>query len=109
MECHRLEQVRYSWEKLNADTGVNTDDINRRMQDFGFQRFFSSHHPLIVPEPFTPEPTESYSKDDIDEYVEALKYISNEAYEHPEIVKTAPHRGSIGNVPNNEISDPEDL
>lgn len=108
-ECHRLEQVRYSWEKLNADTGVNTDDINRRMQDFGFQRFFSSHHPLIVPEPFTPEPTESYSKDDIDEYVEALKYISNEAYEHPEIVKTAPHRGSIGNVPNNEISDPEDL
>ena len=109
MECHRLEQVRYSWEKLNADTGVNTDDINRRMQDFGFQRYFSSHHPLIVPEPFTPEPTESYSKDDIDEYVEALKYISNEAYEHPEIVKTAPHRGSIGNVPNNEISDPEDL
>lgn len=109
MECHRLEQVRYSWEKLNADTGVNTDDINRRMQDFGFQRFFSSHHPLIVPEPFTPEPTESYSKDDIDEYVEALKYISDEAYEHPEIVKTAPHRGSIGNVPNNEISDPEDL
>lgn len=109
MECHRLEQVRYSWEKLNADTGVNTDDINRRMQDFGFQRFFSSHHPLIVPEPFTPEPTESYSKDDIDEYIEALKYISNEAYEHPEIVKTAPHRGSIGNVPNNEISDPEDL
>ncbi len=109
VECHRLEQVRYSWEKLNADTGVNNDDINRRMQDFGFQRFFSSHHPLIVPEPFTPEPTESYSKDDIDEYVEALKYISNEAYEHPEVVKTAPHRGSIGNVPNNEISDPEDL
>ena len=36
-------------------------------------------------------------------------YISQEAYEHPEVVKTAPHRGSIGNIPNNTISDPKDL
>ncbi len=109
VECHRLEQVRYSWEQLYRDTGVCSDDINRRMQDFGFQRFFPSHHPLIVAEPYTPEPTESYSKADIDEYIEALKYISQEAYEHPEVVKTAPHRGSIGNIPNNTISDPKDL
>lgn len=109
VECHRLEQVRYSWEQLYNDTGVCNDDINRRMQDFGFQRFFPSHHPLIVPEPYTPEPTETYSKADIDEYVEALKYISQEAYTSPDIVKTAPHRGAIGNVPNNTIEDPNDL
>ena len=51
---HRLEQVRYSFEKLYKDTGVSAEDVNRHLLDFGFQRFFASHHPLIVPEPFTP-------------------------------------------------------
>ncbi|MBE0710876.1 MAG: hypothetical protein IH583_00735, partial [Candidatus Aminicenantes bacterium] len=43
-------------------------DITLRMADFGFH-LWSSHHPFIVPEPFTIEPTESYSKDEIDEYL----------------------------------------
>ena len=29
----RLEQVRYSWEKLRNDTGVGTEDVMRRMAD----------------------------------------------------------------------------
>src|SRR5699024_4866678 len=57
----RLEQVRYSWKQLTEETGVTTDDISRRMADFGHQ-YCTSHHPHIVPEPFTLEPTDSYSK-----------------------------------------------
>ena len=63
--------------------------------DYGFQDYFASHHPRIVPEPFTPEPVETYSKDDIDEYVAAFENIARECYENPELVKTAPHKAAL--------------
>ena len=68
---HRIEQVRYSWDELYKETGVTTEDITSRMVDFGFH-MWSSHHPFIVPQPFTLEPTESYSKAEIDEYIAGL-------------------------------------
>lgn len=101
IEGKRLEQVRYSWEQLTKDTGVTTDDISRRMADFGHQ-YWTSHHPYIVPEPFTLEPTESYSKVDLDEYVNSLAYIANEAYTDPEKVKNAPYNSSIHRVIDDE-------
>ncbi len=87
----RIEQVRYSWETMTQETGVATEDVTCRMADFGLH-MWSSHHPFIVPQPFTLEPTESYAKAELDEYVAALRQISNEAYLLPEIVKTAPHQ-----------------
>ena len=106
---HRLEQVRYSFEKLCKDTGVTLTDINNRMLDFGYQRSFASHHPMIVTEPYTPEPTESYSKADIDEYVDTLSYIADEAYTNPSIVKSAPHNSSIHRLEVDGIDNAEDL
>ena len=91
----RMEQARLSWEKLTEDTGVTTDDICRRIVDYGFQDYFASHMPRLIPEPFTPEPVETYSKDDIDEFVEAFRSIAKEAYDNPEIVKTAPHNAAL--------------
>ncbi len=105
----RLEQARYSWQKLKEDTGVTIADINRRAVDYGLQSFFPSHHPFIIPEPYTPEPTESYSKADIDEYVEIFKKIAEEAYTNPELVKSAPHRSTISKVYDNLVTDPKDL
>ncbi|ALC86084.1 glycine dehydrogenase [Bacillus sp. FJAT-22090] len=90
----RLEQVRYSWEQLEKETGVTTEDVQRRMTDFGLH-YWTSHHPYIVPQPFTLEPTESYSKADLDEYIQALEQISKEAYENPEVVKNAPQNSTI--------------
>ena len=103
----RLEQVRYSWEKLQKDTGVGTEDVLRRMADFGLQHYWTSHHPWVVPEPFTLEPCESYSKDDIDEYVAVFRQISKEAYENPELVKNAPHNQVVHKVINPSINEPE--
>ena len=91
----RMEQARLSWKELYDETGVSTDDICRRIVDYGFQDYFASHHPRIVPEPFTPEPTETYSKDDIDEYVEAFVNIARECREEPELVKSAPHCAAL--------------
>jgi len=93
--ARRIEQARLSWEELKNDTGVTSDDVNRRIVDYGVQSYFASHHPRVYPEPFTPEPTETYSKADIDEYSRILKDISDEAYSNPELVKTAPHKAAL--------------
>ena len=103
----RLEQVRYSWEKLKDATGVGTADVMRRMADYGLQHYWTSHHPWVVPEPFTLEPCESYSKDDIDEYVAVLAQISKEAHENPEFVKNSPYNLPVHKVPAPSIDEPE--
>ncbi|MBE1553011.1 aminomethyl-transferring glycine dehydrogenase subunit GcvPB [Sporosarcina limicola] len=103
----RLEQVRYSWEQLTKETGVTTEDISRRMADFAHQ-YWSSHHPFIVPEPFTLEPTESLSKADLDEYIASLTYVASEAYTNPKKVKDAPHNSSIHRVDEQDYFDNPD-
>lgn len=103
---HRIEQVRYSWQKLTEETGVTTEDITCRMADFGFH-LWSSHHPFVVPQPFTIEPTESYSKQELDEYLEALRHVVAEAYEDPDHVKSAPHRSVVHKIDPSTFEDPE--
>lgn len=102
----RIEQVRYTIEKLYNDTGVSSGDIQRRMMDFGMH-YWTSHHPYYVPEPITLEPTETPSKEDIDEYIETLKYVFSEAYESPEIAKKAPHRSTTHQVDESSLDDPK--
>lgn len=103
----RIEQCRYSWEQLMKDTGLGSDDVLRRLVDYGMEHYWQSHHPHIVPEPFTLEPTDSYSKKDIDEFVAVLQQISWEAYNNPEIVRTAPHNAPVHGIKNYYESDPE--
>jgi len=68
--------------------------------------YWQSHHPFYIPEPITLEPTESPSKEDLDEYIETLKFIFNEAYTNPEIVKTAPHQSVCHFVDESGMDDP---
>jgi glycine dehydrogenase subunit 2 len=102
----RIEQARYSWEELSKDTGISTEDITCRMADFGLH-LWSSHHPFVVPEPFTVEPTESYAKAELDEYLAVLEKIAQEAYENPEVIKTAPHNSVIHRPGHGTLDDPE--
>lgn len=104
---NRLEQVRWSWETMKEETGFGTDDVNQRICDFGIQHYWTSHHPWVVAEPFTPEPCESYSKDDLDEWCGVIQEISRECYEEPEVIKAAPHNGPTHRVKNAAIDDEE--
>jgi len=103
----RVDQIRYSLEKLKKETGVGTDDVANRMVDFGIQSYWKSHHPWVIPEPFTPEPCETYSKADMDHWAAVLKHISKEAYENPEVVKTAPHNSSTAQIKGEGLDDPK--
>lgn len=102
----RIEQVRYTIEKLTEETGITSGDIQRRMMDFGMH-YWTSHHPYHVPEPMTFEPTETPSRDDLDEYIATLKQIFKEAYESPEIIKEAPHRSVCHRVDGSGVDDPD--
>jgi glycine dehydrogenase subunit 2 len=101
----RIEQVRYSWEALAEDTGVHSEQLGLRAADFGVH-YWTSHHPFIVPEPCTLEPTESYSRDELDEYVAILAHVAGEARADPELVKTAPHNSTIHSIDHAPLDDP---
>lgn len=90
----RLDVVRYSLEQLQEDTGFGTDDLNNRMVDYGMAAAFTSHHPYTSPEPLTLEPTESFNLDELDELTEVYARVVDEAYEQPETIAAAPHRGA---------------
>lgn len=52
------------------------------------------------------EPTESYSKDDLDEYVSILAHVAEEARHDPELVRSAPHHGTIHTIDHSPLDDP---
>ena len=106
---YRLQETRFSWEQLSKDTGITTDEISNRMMDYGVSNYFSSHYPMIVPEPMTPEPTESISKADIDRFCEIVNQISIEAYTSPQVVRTAPHNCAISRMDMTPMHDAKKL
>ena len=103
----RIEQVRYSWEELKKDTGVSSEDIGIRAADFGVH-YWTSHHPQVVPEPCTIEPTESYSRRELDEYVDVIKQVAQEAYSDPSKTKSAPHNSTIHRMKDHSALDEPD-
>ncbi|MDR5700515.1 aminomethyl-transferring glycine dehydrogenase subunit GcvPB [Agromyces aerolatus] len=106
MEMRRLEMTRFSLETVAAETGVTVADIQNRMTDFGIDAFWMSHEPWIVPEPFTPEAGEGWSLEDIDTWIDVLAHVIDEAYENPELVRTAPHNQAVARVDGSGLDDP---
>jgi len=94
----RMEMTRYSLGTVEQETGITVMDIQNRMVDFGIDAFWLSHEPWVVPMPFTPEAGEMWSKEDLDEWIDVLAHVVEEAYSDPEIVRTAPHNQAIAKL-----------
>jgi glycine dehydrogenase subunit 2 len=103
----RIEMTRYSLGQLFEDTGVTVADVQNRMVDFGVDAFWMSHEPWIVPQPFTPEAGEMWSKEDIDYWIAVLRQVCEEAYSNPERVKTAPHNQVIHKLGPESLDEPD--
>jgi glycine cleavage system P protein (glycine dehydrogenase) subunit 2 len=99
--------TRYSLAQVTEETGITVLDVQNRMVDFGVDAFWLSHEPWFVPQPFTPEPGELWSKDDVDYWIDVLEHIVGEAYEQPEVVKSAPHAQAVHQADPSGIEDPE--
>jgi glycine dehydrogenase subunit 2 len=77
--------------------GVHALDISKRLMDYGIHPP-TNYFPLIVPEALLIEPTETEDKATLDNFVEAMKQIAQEAHENPELLTSAPHTTPIGRV-----------
>jgi len=83
-----LHEVVFSDKRQNKK-GVTTLDIAKRLIDYGFHPP-TTYFPLIVPGALMIEPTESYSKEELDAFIDAMIAISREAEEDPEKLTSAP-------------------
>lgn len=107
IDVWRLEMTRYSLGKLFEETGVSAMDVQNRMIDYGIDAFWLSHEPWIVPQPFTPEAGEMWSKEDLDSWIAVLGTIIAEAYADPERVRTAPHNQAVHQIKAAPLEDPQ--
>jgi glycine dehydrogenase subunit 2 len=79
------------------EKGVSTLDIAKRMLDFGVHPP-TVYFPLIVKEAMMFEPTESESKQTLDDVAEIMRTIIAEVDTDPDCLKTAPHNTSVGRL-----------
>ncbi|MGB7061893.1 MAG: aminomethyl-transferring glycine dehydrogenase subunit GcvPB [Candidatus Zixiibacteriota bacterium] len=79
------------------EQGVKTLDIAKRLLDFGMHAP-TVYFPLIVQEALMIEPTETESKESLDEFIQAMIRIAKEADENPEVVKSAPQNTPVARL-----------
>ena len=95
----RLDVVRYSARGAEGGRpGSGPRNSISRVPDFGIPAHWTSHHPFTSAEPLTLEPTESFSRAELDELVDVYARMIDEAYESPETIAEAPHRASVAQM-----------
>ncbi len=77
--------------------GVSTGDMAKRLIDYGFHPYTVSF-PLIVHGALMIEPTETESKLEIDQFIEAMISIAKEVETDPQMVKGAPYNTRTSRV-----------
>jgi glycine dehydrogenase subunit 2 len=83
--------------KRQKKLGVRTLDIAKRLLDFGYHPP-TIYFPLIVEECMMIEPTETESKETLDEFIDVMIQIAREVEENPSIVQEAPHHTVVSRL-----------
>jgi glycine dehydrogenase subunit 2 len=84
-----MHEVVFSGQR-QKDLGVSTLDIAKRLLDFGYHPP-TIYFPHLVKEALMIEPTETESKETLDEFIAAMIQIAEEVKTDPEMVKGAPY------------------
>ncbi len=78
-----------SGDKQKKFNGITTKDMAKRLLDYGYHAP-TIYFPLIVHEAILVEPTETETKESLDQFANAMLTIAKEAKETPELVLNAP-------------------
>ena len=70
--------------------GISAMDLAKRLLDYGIHAP-TTYFPLLVPECLLIEPTETESKETLDDFINAMQTIRHEAENNPSLIKNAPH------------------
>ena len=84
-------------DKRQRSYKISTLDIAKRLIDYGFHPP-TIYFPLVVQGAIMIEPTETESKETLDEFIEACKSITKEAEENPGLLLEAPTRSKVGRL-----------
>ncbi|MCH2307511.1 MAG: aminomethyl-transferring glycine dehydrogenase subunit GcvPB [SAR202 cluster bacterium] len=85
-----MHEVVLSAKSLKRDYGISALDICKRLIDYGIHPP-TMYFPLIVEEALMIEPTETESKETLDNFIDVMKKIASEAKEFPDLLHNAPH------------------
>ncbi|MBW1670964.1 MAG: aminomethyl-transferring glycine dehydrogenase subunit GcvPB [Deltaproteobacteria bacterium] len=88
-----MHECVFSDEHQKADK-VTTLDMAKRLMEYGFHPP-TVYFPLVVHGAIMIEPTETESKEDIDQFIEAFKAIVSEARQNPDLLHDAPRRCKV--------------
>jgi glycine dehydrogenase subunit 2 len=72
-------------------------DIAKRLMDYGFHPP-TIYFPLVVHGALMVEPTESEAKETLDQFIEAMIRIAEEAETEPGLLREAPHKTKISRL-----------
>lgn len=84
-------------EKFKHDEGVSALDIAKSLLDYGIHPP-TMYFPLIVHEALMIEPTETESRETLDEAIEAFRQIYNMMKEAPDKLHAAPQKTPVGRL-----------
>lgn len=77
--------------------GISTLDVAKRLLDYGFHAP-TIYFPLIVEDALMIEPTETETKETLDEFAEAMCKIIEEAEKDPALLQNAPHTTPVSRL-----------
>jgi glycine dehydrogenase subunit 2 len=87
---HCMHEFVLSARRLKKEHGVSALDIAKRLMDFDIHPP-TVYFPLVVPEALMIEPTETETKERLDNFVDVMHQIAREAVDSPEVLHDAPH------------------
>jgi glycine dehydrogenase subunit 2 len=104
----RKHECVLSAKPLKNDTGVTAQNIAKRLLDYGLHAP-TIYFPQIIDEALMIEPTESFEKDELDRFIEAMQKICSEAYDKPELVLKAPQNTCVPRLDEVKASHPRTM
>jgi glycine dehydrogenase subunit 2 len=104
----RKHECVFSAEPLKNDTGVSALNVAKRLLDYGLHSP-TIYFPLIIKEALMIEPTETFEKEELDRFTNAMHEICKEAYENPERILSAPHNTAVPKLDEVKASHPRTM
>lgn len=107
-EQPRKHECVFSAKSLKNETGVSALNVAKRLLDYGLHSP-TIYFPLIVDEALMIEPTETFEREELDRFAEAMRKICEEAYTTPETVLKAPHNAAVSRLDEVKASHPKTM
>jgi glycine dehydrogenase subunit 2 len=104
----RKHECVFSAAQLKKDTGISTVNLAKRLLDYGLHSP-TIYFPLIVDEALMIEPTETFEKEELDRFAEAIEEISDEAYNDRKVVLDAPQNTAVPRLDEVKASHPRTM